>query len=502
MSLNLASLRDAKHPELARLYLEFRKQWTDTEITNQVFEAVREETLPPTVVGIWLVVSQSDQALAQALHQDYSYIVRKFAIKELGRRMKGASWEHTWSTLGGVEAMLNLFARFSVLHVKQAAAVIGNCSKGQRRPDREHCIEELIRALVPSYYTQNTYRSADERPLLHQYARMVPACSSDFVAEILDQSNNLLLAHIDSELISKYHPSLVQDRLLKSVQLDEFDNKERFWSCFPRLTHLPSDQRDSDGFSPSMSYMLKLLEELAGNKGSGFPAERTIRLISGPLLRRAIKNRVADNQITHIINTMLTYMEQDPSVAQYCASDSGSFLHSLATYWSRKGATTDVTLNNTFAESLRLHGAHQTQGENSITVRLIEHLQLVVSRRYRYPLLCHIFKHFAKPSRDLNDTEVGNIPVFDRWSCQWFLNMPRSDAANLLKRLLRSRKDTEFLSLQGGDSIFNHPSGIGTNHADPELLRMFLERGQKEAIDQAEKGILSPITVFRWGCHN
>lgn len=502
MSLNFASLRDAKYAELARLYLEYRKRWTDTEITNHVFEAVREETLPPTVVGIWLVVSQSDQALAEALHQDHSYLVRKFAIKELGRRMKGVSWERTWSMLGGVEGMLNLLARFSVLHVKQAAAAIGNCSKGQRKPDREHCIEELIRALVPSCYTQNTHRSADERPLLHQYARMVPACSSDFVAEILDQENNPLLAHIDSEQISKYHPSLVQDRLLKSVQLDEYDNEERFWSCFPRLTHLPSDQRDSDGFSPSMSYMLKLLEELAGNKRSRFPAGRTIRLIPGPLLRRAIRNRAADNKIMHIINTMLRYMEQDPSIAQYCTSDVGSFLHSLATYWSRKGATTDVTLDNTFAKSLRLHGAHLIYGISSIIVKVTEDLQLAVSRRYRYPLLCHIFKDFAKPGEDLNNTEVGKVLDFDRWSCQWFLNMDRSEATRLLKRLLRSRKDTEFLSLQGEDSIFNHPSGIGTNHADPELLRMFLERGQKEAIGQAEKGILSPITVFCWGCHN
>ena len=496
MSLNIASLRDATNPELAHLYLEFRKQWTDTEITNQVLEAVWEEALPPTVVGVWLLVSQSDQALVEALHQDHSYLIREFAIKQLGRRMRRGSWEHTWSTIGGVEGMLNLFARFSALHVKHAAAVIGNCSKGQRRPRREHCIAELIRALVPSYYTQATYRSVDERPLLHQYARMVPACSSDFVAEVLDQSDNPLLAHIDSEKIAKHHPSLVQNRLLKSVQSDEFDDEERFWSCLPRLTHLPSDQRDLDGFSPSMYFMLKLLEELAGNKGYGFPAERTIRLISGPLIRRSIRNHVADNKVMHTINTMLTYMEQEPSVAQYCASSSGSFLRSLATYWSRKGATTDVTLNNTFAEALRLQGAHQTHGEYSITVRVIEDLQFAVSRSHRYPLLCHIFKYFTKPGGDLDDTEVGKVPDFDRWSCQWFLNMDRSGAVKLLKRLLRSRKDAEFLSLHGGDSMFNHSSGLGTNHADPELLRVFLERGHKEATGQAEKGILSPITVF------
>lgn len=496
MSLNIAAFRDAGGHELARLYLESRKRWTDKKITNQVLEAVREEALPPTVVGIWLVVSQSDQALAQALHQDHSYLVRKLAIKVMGRRMKGASWEHTWSTLGNVEGMLNLFARSSVLQIKQAAVVIGNCSKGQRRPDREHSIEELLCALVPYYYTQTVHRSADERPLLHLYARMIPACSSDFVAEILGQSTNPLLAHVDLKQITKYHPSLVQDRLLKSVQLAEFDKKERFWSCFPQLTHIPSDQRDSDGFSPSMSYMLKLLEVLAGRKGFGFPAERTIRLISGPLLRRAMRNRVADNQIMHIIKSVLTYMKQRPAAAQLCFSDSGSFLHSLATYWSRKGASTDVTLNNEFVEFLCLQGDHQTHGEYYDTVRVIEDLHLAVSRNHRYPLLCHIYKYFTKPGGDLNDTQIGNVSDFDRWSCQWFLNMDRSEAAKSLKRLLRSRKDTKFLSLERGDSIFNHSSGLGTNHADPELLRIFLERGHKEAMGQAEKSILSLFTVF------
>ena len=70
MSINITLLRDARHKELARLCMAFREEMTDTDITNHLFEAIRNESLSPTAAGIWLTVSQSNEALAQALYQD------------------------------------------------------------------------------------------------------------------------------------------------------------------------------------------------------------------------------------------------------------------------------------------------------------------------------------------------------------------------------------------------------------------------------------------------
>lgn len=125
MSSNITVLRDAKYGELARVYMALREEMTDTDITKYVFEAIREESLSPTVAGTWLTVSQSNEALAQALHQDYSCLVRKFAIKEFGRKMRKSSWADIWKILGGIDGMTATFAGFSVLEVKQIAAVIG-----------------------------------------------------------------------------------------------------------------------------------------------------------------------------------------------------------------------------------------------------------------------------------------------------------------------------------------------------------------------------------------
>ena len=130
MSSYIALLRDARHRDLARLYMAFREEMTDTDITKHVFEAIRKASLSPTVAGTWLTVSQSNNALAQALRQDYSCLVRKFAIKEFGRKMRKSSWADTWKFLGGIDGMIALFAGFSVLEVKHIATVIGHSSKG------------------------------------------------------------------------------------------------------------------------------------------------------------------------------------------------------------------------------------------------------------------------------------------------------------------------------------------------------------------------------------
>ena len=341
MSLDLAPICNARGKALAHLFTTLHKQKNnDSAITDDLLDAIYHEALPPTVFGTWLLVSQSDDALVKALRQSRSCVVRKSAIQQLRSRLRRVSWKETWDKLGGTEGMIAMFAQFSVTDVKGAASAVGHCSKGHRSPAREACIEGLLRGLVPSVYTDVESKSTDRRPLLQYYARIVPACSSRFVGELLDQDSNPLLPYIKAAHLLKHHPALVRQHVLGEINSSWFDDDSRFWYCLPKLCRgLPSGPPDSSGFSPSMSYALSVLTEYAKSTGSQLSMTMTMVMeqVAAPLISRAMKNGVAIDKFLNIANVALEYVQRNPEAARCLSSKKGGLLYRLTQYWSLKG---------------------------------------------------------------------------------------------------------------------------------------------------------------------
>ena len=512
MAPNITVLRDVRHKELARLYMALRQEWTDTDITRRVFEAIREESLPPTVAGTWLTVSQSNEALAQALHQDYSCLVRKLAIKEFGRKMRKSSWADVWTILGGIDGMVALFAGFSVLEVKQVATVIGHCSKGQQRPKREQCVQELLRNLVSFYHTDSGSKSTDERPLLQHYARMVPACSSAFVEELLKQPDNPLLPRLNIAQTMRYHPTLAQQSVLESISIDQLDDDDRFWSHWPRLIRdIPAGPRDPNGFSPTMQFSLKILGELAEDPDSGLPPTVAMGLVAGPLLARALKNKFAAKKIQEIARTILKYIGRTPKAAEYLLSitswryelpgiwqwnlpsPANSVLFNLTRYWSLRGAAADTKTDDMLTQYVSFYG---TVPNHEDIPSLIQALYPATSRNHRFGLLRLIIKCLSKPTVDVDDVEQLKTLSTEKWPVNIFTAMKNCDAIPLLERLLRVGKSSNFLLIQGmTNSILSCSFKLGGRTTDLGLFRTYLNSRKVESINQTEQSIQFPFAV-------
>ena len=512
MSPNITVLRDARHKELARLYMALQQEMTDTDITKHVFEAIRNESLPPTVAGTWLTVSQSNEALAQALRQDYSCLVRKFAIKEFGRKMRKSSWVDIWKILGGIDGMIALFAGFSVLEVKQVATVIGHCSKGQQRPKREQCVQELLRNLVPFYHTDSSSKSTDERPLLQHYARMVPACSSAFVEDILKQPDNPLLPRLNIGHIMRYHPILAQQSVLESISIDQMDDDDLFWFHWPRLiSDIPAGTRDSSGFSPTMQFSLKILGDLAEDPDAGLPPTVAMGLVAGPLLAHAIKNKVAAKKIQEIARTILKYIERTPKAAEYLLnvtswryelpgiwqwnlpSPANSVLFNFTRYWSLSGAAADTETDDMLTQYVSLYA---TVPNHKDITSLFEALYPAASRNHRFGLLRLVIKCLSKPSVDVDDLEQLRSLSTEKWSINIFTAMKSCDAIPLLERLLRVGRRSDFLSIEWGtNSILSCSVKLGGRTIDLGLLRTYLNSGKLEGINQTEQSIQFLLAV-------
>ena len=509
MSSKITIVRDAKHGELARVYMAMREDMSDMDITKLVFEAIREESLSPTVAGTWLTVSQSNEALAQALHQDYSCLVRKVAIKEFGRKMRKGSWEDIWETLGGIDGMIATFARFSVLEVKQIATVIGHCRKGQPRPKREQCVQELLRNLVLYCHTDSGSKNVDKRPLLQHYARMVPACSSRFVEEILKEPGSPLLPRLNMGHIMRYHANLAQQFVLESISIDQLDDDDHFWLHWPHLIRdVPAGPRDLNGFSPTMQFSLKVLGELAEDPDAGLPPSVAMGMVAGPLLARASNNKVSAERILEIARMILRYIERAPKAVEYLfyiksrryempgmlqwkfPGAASSVLCNLTRYWSLRGAATDTKTDDMLAQYLTLYGTYGTAPNHYDMSSLIEALYPAVSRNHRYGLLRLIIRCLSKPTVDVNEVEQLKTLSVKKWPRTIFTAMKSCDAIPLLDRLRRVIKSSDFLSIEGrANSILNCSVKLGGRTTDLGLLRTYLNSGKQEDINQTEQSI-------------
>ena len=348
MPLDLGTICNSHGKALARLFTALqRQQKNDTAVTDDLLDAIYHEALAPTVFGTWLLVSQSDDALVKALQQSRSCVVRKSAIQQLRSRLRKTSWEATWSKLGGTEGIFALFAQFSVIDVKGAASAIGHCSKGARSPAREACIEALLRGLIPSIYTNAGSKSTDRRPLLQYYALLVPACSSRFVGELMSQEDNPLLPYTNTGHLLRYHPVLVQRHVFREISSSWFDDDDRFWHCLPKLCRgVPSDPRDSSGFSPSMSFALSVLTEYARDTSAQLAMimKMIMEQVAAPLISRAIRNKVAIVRVMSIANTALEYVQRNPKAAQHLSSKKGGLLYCMIRYWSLNGYVHGIAL--------------------------------------------------------------------------------------------------------------------------------------------------------------
>ena len=104
----------------------------------------RARILPATVVSLWLSVSKSPVALADALLQNHSVLARRFAIVRFGKTLRSPQWWSIWNHLGGTEGLLSVFAELYVEDVKLLAKVIGRCNKGQKDQEKQEQVTKLL----------------------------------------------------------------------------------------------------------------------------------------------------------------------------------------------------------------------------------------------------------------------------------------------------------------------------------------------------------------------
>jgi hypothetical protein len=195
----------------------------DAAICQSLFEALEQDLVSVDAFSVFISWSKSTSCIVRCLNYGSNTVVRRLAIKELGKHMRHPAkfhWESTWGALGGAEGLVQIFGRSSVAEVKNMSMFIGGSNHGKTDEKREQSVEELLRALLPDVYSSTSGpKSKDRRPVQHHYARMLSACSPSFVNQVLisrDEANPLFRWR-DLKKLLRSHRGLLRERAINHL---------------------------------------------------------------------------------------------------------------------------------------------------------------------------------------------------------------------------------------------------------------------------------------------
>lgn len=466
LALDISRLRGWPQVKELVVYLnELQEGVGDAQsaICQSLLDAVEQDLISPNVFSIFIPWSKSPDVVAKCLNHESNIVIRKYAIKEFGKHLRRPgkfNWELTWGALGGTEGLVQIFGRSSVDEVKTMSAFIGGSNRGKEFKQREKCVEELLRALLPSVYTSTSnIQSKDRRPIQHHYASMLPACSQSFVNEVLDSrdSANPLFRWRDMTRLVRSHRGLLRQRAVNHVSgsgpededvpsyLDTFLYHDRDFAIKTlqgRLDGTVTDERWGD--DDEIMVLMPIVRRLAQNWRASVEVKRHIHDLIKLGLEILGKNR-----------------------------DRRLYSHNIWTTTFSRWQIWPDHYEDVLRLGLQLGLAKLPHKDPGTYLNVLRRLK--PGPRERLLQLCYL--DIPKMPLDLFAAEDYSTVAKQTWPLELFSLMSTDQAIRLLKKLYDANPDYNFLETSGGTSVV--PSrNIGPEHNfNVNLYLTLLQRG-------------------------
>lgn len=493
-TLDNATLRACQTSRDLAIY--FRQQSTRVsieQITNHLLDSVQSEALSPEVFATFLVAVKSPTSLVAALRQPFSFFLRQAAIKHFGKVLKTNDWKAVWDAVGEVQGLLDILNDLSVAEVDLMCKVIGSSarcpldSSGNRESSEKQLrVTELLQGLLPKVYPDCPYQTQDQRPLLHRYAHLVPACTSEYIKTmIMDDSNPFHWDQWRVRRIARCHWPMLQQLVLRTIESEtsvlttreaaEGLAADSLMECYlPHLlTEVPQLPGHMQNFSASMSFSLEVLRRLvAGWRELDYFKDSFESRLIVPLIRRAVEGKVSRESIREIIDLTLTYLEHHTNVGRksYFVEDS------FPAYVARASDRQPDILEPQLVSTLK----YQSYGKPK-SFDAFKGILGVVKKEHRYHILRLVILHSSGLKVDIDDDSgLTRLPL-RAWPIDLFLSISSHKACELLQRLMRLKPEGDFLELPSQSthlslpSILRQPCSPASNYADPRLLLTLLD---------------------------
>ncbi|KFY67230.1 hypothetical protein V496_01669 [Pseudogymnoascus sp. VKM F-4515 (FW-2607)] len=492
ITLNIPLIRDGTPKEVVSYLNELRESQLDVTVCQSLFEAEDHGYLSPLTFRVFIPWSSSLDTTVLCIHNGPSRTIRKQGIKKFGKILaKPEQWESAWRAAGATNGLVNLFARISVAEVKELARAIGSCNSPERAVGaRERAIEDLLHALLPSHYAGSKLQSHDRRPIKHHYARMVSACSAEFIEKLLDtkDQSNPLYQQMPSSRLIKTHGELLQRRVLDGIfgsgQEDVHIHRYLEASVYSQ----PPKPGPVPNVSASMAFATKILQSRLGdiNNDKRWPSQVSEADVLFSLLNRSIKYKLPEVKIRDIIVLGLQLLVAKPELKSNFQSK-GMWLK-LSTRWKK----TPELYEDSIALALRLGlgGSPKTIGKDFLSTSTA----IQAKQELRWPLLRLYCLQVPKESVDLDKDDDYKPLAKQPWPSGVFYHLRRDQAFRLLKGLYLANLGYSFLQNPAKTSIICNQDTTPDANLNAVLLLALLQRGSEEiqvsiknAIDEIRK---------------
>jgi hypothetical protein len=487
IQLNIPLIRDGKSKDFVSYLNELRQNQSDITICQSLLRAVDHEYLPPQIFSVFLSWSKSLDTIALCIHEGPSHFIRKQGIKQFGKALADPEeWESAWTAIGGTRSLINIFASISVTEVTTFARAIGRCNHGQHRVGgREQAIEELLHALLPPHYPGSTFQTHDKRPIEYHYAQMVPACSPEFVTQLLDtqDQSNPLYRRLPSARLIKAHGKLLQKRVTECMFGDgcEDGHLDQYLSAF--VYSQPSRPGPNPRTSASMAFATKVLQSRLGDvNNKRWPTTISEADIFISLLHRSLKRRLPEPSLHNVFMLGLHLLEAKPKLKTMFQSK--GLWSKLATRWKRAPGFYEDLLS--IALRLDLGGSQKTIGQAFFqTSRAVQ-----AQPELRWPLLRLYCLHVPKKGIDIDTVDDFEPLAKQPWSSSdIFYHLSKDQAVRLLKSLYNANPKYSFLRGPARSSILSNQDIKSQQNFNVVLLLTLLQRDAEETQGKAERAV-------------
>ncbi|KAG8627609.1 hypothetical protein KVT40_005092 [Elsinoe batatas] len=444
-------------------------------ILRSLVEAYEQDLITSHTFSIFIPWAKSPDVLAACLKHESGTPIRQAAIKELGkqlRRPQRFDWESAWRALGETAGLVEIFGKTSVIDIKYLAASIGRSGAGKRNDRREQCVEDLLRALLPDVYTTSKARSKEKRPVQHHYARMLGACSPNFVNDILNARNdtNPLYRQRDMRRLLKSHRTLLRERAISHL----FSKGPEDQDVPQYLQEFLLDDRD---FA-----LMALQGRLDGTVTDRRWGRNTELHVLMPIIKRLAKYRRAPveqkRRVHDLIKLGLDLLGKDKS-----RKEAGSRELWMMTFsrWQVKPDEYEDVLRLGFKLGLAKL-PHQDFGSYNAVLRRLD-----PAPRKRLLQLCYL--DIPDKGLDLFSAEDYSVFANEVWPLDLIRLLSKDDQIRLLRKLFQANSEYSFLQTSNANSIIPDRRAGSSKNFNVDLCLTLLRRDDQKVQEDAQAAI-------------
>ncbi|EXF84971.1 hypothetical protein CFIO01_02184 [Colletotrichum fioriniae PJ7] len=329
-SIKHTILRNGTPKEVAKYLKEVRANTADpTSITYNLHEAVVRGSIPHSIFSVWIPISDDAKSIVAALTQSGSTHERRVAMRAFLKAMRSDdTMIPVWNAAGGAEGVATIMSNLSVKEVKMLCnGLARTASLPHGRSQRRAKLTELIAILGAG--TPVPKENPDARPLLSHYRRILPACTTDRVAEH-EGTSPKWTARQRSNLL-RTHPTFYEAKFLDSI----FSNEEYPTAEFDADT---CTQLINNNFGFAKEMLLKFLDA-----GAELPVapDVFINQIALPVVKRLRRRRTAVQQHLpfEILELLVRLINRHPDLQRMLDDSLVGVMFHVIKFWEHTRST-------------------------------------------------------------------------------------------------------------------------------------------------------------------